>query len=80
MPYYSFNIKKGKYYVEMKSDDIYFAIRQVDRLFEKLLKTQGRMRVVLPEIEPEKIPKAPKEIKKQNTVTEPALKLKKQCR
>lgn len=75
MPYYSFNIKKGKYYVEMKSDDIYFAIRQVDRLFEKLLKTQGRMRVVLPEIEPEKIPVATKETKKQNTVTEPAPKI-----
>lgn len=68
MPYYSFNIKKGKYYVEMKSDDIYFAIRQVDRLFEKLLKVQGRMRVVLPEIEQEKTPEESKQVKKQSAV------------
>ncbi len=53
MPYYSFNMKKGKYQLEMMSDDIYFAVRQVDKLIEKLMKTRGRLRVVLPPIEQE---------------------------
>ena len=71
MPYYSFYIKKGKYQVEMTSDDIYFAKRQVDKLFEKLAKKQGKLRVVLPPIDPEKIKNEQKELKKINTVKEP---------
>jgi len=53
MSKYSFNIKKGNYQIEMISTDILFAQRQVDKLFEKLFKVKGKMRVVLPPIEPE---------------------------
>ena len=70
MPYYSFNMKKGKYQVEMKSDDIYFAKRQVDKLFEALLKKQGKLRVVLPPIEPEKAEKEAKELEKKEIIKE----------
>lgn len=63
MSYYSFNMKKGKYCVEMVSDDVYFAERQVDKLFDSLLKAKGKMRVVLPplpvEEKPEKVKKVP---------------------
>ena len=54
MPFYSFNMKKGKYQVEMVSDDIYFAKRQVEKLFDSLIKVKGKMRVVLPDLPPEK--------------------------
>lgn len=65
MPYYSFNIKKGKYQVEMKSDDVYFARRQVDKLFESLLKIQGKLRVVLPPVNTEK---TTEKIEKENII------------
>lgn len=63
-------MKKGKYQVEMQSSDIYFANRQVDRLFEKLLKTKGKLRVVLPSIDAEKIEKETKEQEKQRIINE----------
>ena len=70
MPYYSFYVKKGKYQVEMTSDDIYFAKRQVDKLFEKLVKKQGKLRVVLPPIDPEKIKNEQKELEKTGVIKE----------
>lgn len=68
MPFYSFNMKKGKYLVEMTSDDVYFAKRQVDKLFEELLKVHGKLRVVLPSIssEKEKV-EEPKKTEKRET-------------
>lgn len=38
----------------MQSDDASFASRQVDRLFEQLLQMHGKIRVVLPDVEPVK--------------------------
>ena len=63
-------MKKGKYQVEMRSDDVYFAKRQVDNLFESLLKTKGKVRVVLPPITPEKVMKEAKELEKQSILKE----------
>jgi len=63
-------MKKGKYQVEMTSDDVYFANRQVDRLFEKLLSMKGKLRVVLPSIDAEKIEKETKELEQQRLIKE----------
>ena len=63
-------MKKGKYQVQMKSDDVYFARRQVDKLFEKLLKIQGKLRVVLPSIDSDKVVKETKELEKQSIINE----------
>jgi len=70
MPYYSFNIKKGKYQIEMSSDDVYFARRQVDNLFEKLLNVQGKLRVVLPTIDEKKVINETKDVENQTIVKE----------
>jgi len=63
-------MKKGKYMVEMTSDDVYFANRQVDRLFEKLLAMKGKLRVVLPSIDAEKVEKETKELEQQRLIKE----------
>ncbi|OGI00766.1 MAG: hypothetical protein A2104_09290 [Candidatus Melainabacteria bacterium GWF2_32_7] len=63
-------MKKGKYQVEMTSDDVYFANRQVDRLFEKLLSTRGKLRVVLPSIDAEKVEKETRELEQQRLIKE----------
>ncbi|HBG48697.1 MAG TPA: hypothetical protein DDW90_04195 [Cyanobacteria bacterium UBA9971] len=63
-------MKKGKYQVEMTSDDVYFANRQVDRLFEKLLSIKGRLRVVLPSIDAEKVEKETKELEQKRLIKE----------
>lgn len=70
MSYYSFNIKKGKYQIEMRSDDKYFARTQVGKLFESLLKVRGKLKVVLPPISKEA--EESKEAKKQVIAEEPA--------
>ncbi len=57
MPKYSFIIKKRNYQIEMTSDDGSFAGRQLDKLFSKLFNMEGKVRVVLPPIEPEKAKK-----------------------
>jgi len=63
-------MKKGKYQVEMTSDDVYFANRQVDRRFEKLLSIKGKLRVVLPSIDTEKIEKETKDLEQQRLIKE----------
>lgn len=63
-------MKKGKYQVEMTSDDVYFANRQVDRLFEKLLSMKGKLRVVLPSIDAEKVEKETKELEQKRLIKE----------
>lgn len=70
MSYYTFNMKKGKYRIEMVSDDVYFAGRQVDKLFADLLKTKGKMRVVLPPLPAEKEPVKPEKPEKEITEIE----------
>jgi len=52
----------------MKSDDIYFSKRQVDKLFEELLGKKGKLRVVLPEIDSEKIMNEAKELEKKSVI------------
>jgi len=59
-------MKRGKYQIQMVSDDVYFASRQVDKLLQQLMQKQGKMRVVLPPIEPEPV----KEIKKEEKPVE----------
>lgn len=54
----------------MMSTDVYFAKRQIDKLFEKLLKKQGKLRVVLPPIDPEKVINEAKELEKTSVIKE----------
>ena len=56
----------------MTSDDIYFSKRQVDKLFEKLLEKKGKLRVVLPEIDSEKVKNEAKELEKKSVIKETA--------
>lgn len=75
MPYYIYNIKKGKYQVEMLSDDKAFAANQVDRLFQSILNTSGRARVTLPPINPEKVIEETKQLKEKGVIASPPAKI-----
>jgi len=65
-------MKRGKYQIQMVSDDVYFASRQVDKLLQQLLKKQGKMRVVLPPIEPEPV-KEEKPVPEPKIIEKPAI-------